>query len=605
MMWLSGLRPLGTQFGLAASYNNPANAALANSIAALLNNAFSSSTLEVITVQGGGAVQAPDTIHSVHELIIEGGGSYTNLDGWVVVDGTSSPVTLQGSATTTVLGTGAPITINDPGAVVVGDLNASTAGANNVINLLAADTGASAVGNNGNDTITAAGVNQTITGGAGDNVLSMTGATGVIFGGTGFSSIFASGAGDKVGLTSGFAAVTFSGADETLFAGTSGVFTGVATAGSTGAQFGLTASGAVTLAGSKGVVFGGSGGTSVVDTGTANSVGGGTGALAVTSSGAGAGVFAGSGGLTAVESGDDDTIFGGSGDIAATLTGSKDVVGAGTGTTNLFITGSNATVLGNTGLLSVNQASGGGLSLGLNVGVAAAVTLGGTGNDTVFANQGFINVVASGTGDDTIGLGTGVAQISAGGSTNLTVNEVAGGGALTFIGGAGSSTIFGAASAHTLFGGAGGVITYGAPTSAGGMVYQAGGGSETINSVFSLSNDSLSGGTVAGSAVSMVGGAGNDTFSAGAGTDTMVGAGGHNLFLFTKAVLTAAPSDVVGQFTSNDQVLLAGYGAGAAAQALGTATSAFNNTTLTLADNTKITFLNTSLAQLIGHVSSN
>ena len=231
--------------------------------------------------------------------------------------------------------------------------------------------------------------------------------------------------------------------------------------------------------------------------------------------------------------------------------------------------------------------------------------LGGTGGDQVFANQGFINLVASGAGSDTIGLGTGVAQISAGGSTNLTVNEVAGGGALTFIGGAGSSTIFGAASAHTLFGGAGGVITYGAPASAGSMVYQAGGGSETINAVSSSTNDSLSGGTVAGSSVSMVGGIGNDTFSAGAGTDTMVGAGGHNLFLFTKAVLTAAPTDIVNQFTSNDQVLLAGYGAGEAARALGTATSAFNNTTLTLSDNTRITFLNTSLSQLIGHVSSN
>ena len=277
----------------------------------------------------------------------------------------------------------------------------------------------------------------------------------------------------------------------------------------------------------------------------------------------------------------------------------------GTGTTNLLITGSNATVLGNTGLLSVNQASGGGLHLGLNVGVAAAVTLGGTGDDQVFANQGFINVVASGTGSDTIGLGTGVAQISAGGSTNLTVNEVAGGGALTFIGGAGSSTIFGAASAHTLFGGAGGVITYGAPTSAGSDGLPGGRWQRDDQCRLLPSNDSLSGGTVAGSAVSMVGGIGNDTFSAGAGTDTMVGAGGHNLFLFTKAVLTAAPTDVVDQFTSNDQVLLAGYGAGEAAQALGTATSAFNNTTLTLSDNTKITFLNTSLSQLIGHVSSN
>ena len=64
-------------------------------------------------------------------------------------------------------------------------------------------------------------------------------------------------------------------------------------------------------------------------------------------------------------------------------------------------------------------------------------------------------------------------------------------------------------------------------------------------------------------------------------------------------------TDVVSQFTSNDQVLLAGYGAGEAQHALSTATSAFNNTTLTLSDNTQITFLGTSLQQLIGHVSSN
>ena len=70
-----------------------------------------------------------------------------------------------------------------------------------------------------------------------------------------------------------------------------------------------------------------------------------------------------------------------------------------------------------------------------------------------------------------------------------------------------------------------------------------------------------------------------------------------DLFLFTKAVLTAAPeTDIVNQFTSNDQVLLAGYGAGEAARALGTATSAFNNTTVALPQ-FPITFLNTSLSR--------
>jgi len=598
----------GTTIGLAASFNNGANAALASSIASLLNSASIAGNLNLASATGGTA-PPPPTVGKVNELLIESGGSYTipsnGTTGWVVVDVTNQPVTIKGGPNTSVLGGGSPITIIDPGAVVVGDLNSVTAGANNTIVLSGADSNSAAAGNSGNNTISAAGVGDTISGGAGDNVLSMSGANGVIFGGTGVSSIFASGAGDKVGLVSGFAAITLSGANDTIFAGTSGLFTAVADSKSTGAQIGLTASGAVTLDGSGAVVFGGSGGTSVLDNGQLDSVGGGSGALAVTSSGSGSGIFAGSGGLTAFESGANDVIFGGPGDIAATLTGSGDQVGAGTGTTNLLISGNNTTVLGNTGLLSVNQQTGGGLHLGLNVGVAAAVTLDGSGGNQVFANQGFINIVADGTGSDTVGLGTGIAQISAGGSTNFTVNEIPGGGALTFIGGAGSSTIFGAASAHTLFGGAGGVLTYGAPSTAGTMNYQAGAGSETINSVFSLANDSLSGGTVAGGAVSMVGGAGNDTFSAGAGTDTMVGAGGNNLFLFTKAVINGnAPADVVGQFTSNDQVMLSGYGAGAAQQALNTAVFAGGNTTLTLSDNTKITFLNTTVAQLTGHVSS-
>ena len=137
------------------------------------------------------------------------------------------------------------------------------------------------------------------------------------------------------------------------------------------------------------------------------------------------------------------------------------------------------------------------------------------------------------------------------------------------------------------------------------MVYQAGSGSETINAGFSSANDSLSGGGVAGSAVSMVGGVGSDTLGAGAGTDTMTGNGGNNLFFFNQAVIAGnAPTDIVTDFNTSDSVLLAGYGSSAAGAALAGATSSGGNTTLTLSDNTKITFIGTSVTTLTGHVSS-
>jgi len=110
---------------------------------------------------------------------------------------------------------------------------------------------------------------------------------------------------------------------------------------------------------------------------------------------------------------------------------------------------------------------------------------------------------------------------------------------------------------------------------------------------------------VAGSQVSMVGGAGSDTLGAGAGTDTMAGGAGSDLFQFTKAVINGnAPTDIVMDFGSTDSVLLGGYGAAEASAALASAVTVGTDTTLTLSDNTKITFVGTSVAQLTGHITS-
>jgi hypothetical protein len=62
---------------------------------------------------------------------------------------------------------------------------------------------------------------------------------------------------------------------------------------------------------------------------------------------------------------------------------------------------------------------------------------------------------------------------------------------------------------------------------------------------------------------------------------------------------------VVMNFSANDTVWLSGYGAAAAGDALSGATSSGGSTTITLADNTRITFSDiASVASLSGHIVS-
>ncbi len=94
-------------------------------------------------------------------------------------------------------------------------------------------------------------------------------------------------------------------------------------------------------------------------------------------------------------------------------------------------------------------------------------------------------------------------------------------------------------------------------------------------------------------------------------SDSYTGGQGANTFLFNKAIINgSAPTDsITGFFSSTvaggDQAILQGYGTAAAGIALATAQSSGGNTTLTLSDNTKITFVGVSSASLLsGHVTS-
>jgi hypothetical protein len=135
----------------------------------------------------------------------------------------------------------------------------------------------------------------------------------------------------------------------------------------------------------------------------------------------------------------------------------------------------------------------------------------------------------------------------------------------------------------TLFGSSDHSVTY---LGAGNLLYAAGAGNETLNAANSSGTNNLFASTVAGATDSLAGGSGANTFSAGGGADTFTGGGGSNSFFFM-AKYTVGSHDVVTNLASTDSVSLIGYDPTKSS----TATAA-GSTTLTLSDNTQITFLN-------------
>ena len=105
---------------------------------------------------------------------------------------------------------------------------------------------------------------------------------------------------------------------------------------------------------------------------------------------------------------------------------------------------------------------------------------------------------------------------------------------------------------------------------------------------------------------SIVGGQGNDTMVVGTGTETLAGGTtSADWFIFIQANGGVSAQDTISNFTANDTVFLDGYGSAAAAAALAGATSNGAGTTITLSDNTTITFASVaSASDLTGHVVS-
>jgi Ca2+-binding RTX toxin-like protein len=333
----------------------------------------------------------------------------------------------------------------------------------------------------------------------------------------------------------------------------------------------------LTVTGSSDTVFGGAGKATISGATSTNLVFVNLGGLHTLFAGAGTPTVFGSFGSTVGS----DVIVGGSGALLVATGESNDTIFAGT---------------------AAGQTIFGGYS---DSGNGSNVIHGGT-EDLEIAAGGSNDTIFSGAGNDSIYIGNGKIsgnQLINGGTGGLRVQFVGGAGAATITGGSGAATVFGTADSNVKWIG----VQTGGILDAVGNVASTG----SYDASTSTTNDTLIG---ASGNVGMMGGSGSDFLLGGVNTGsiggagsvvggtTMTGGAGNNVFLFTSGLVNGG--DIVQDFGATDTLALSGYGTAEGANALARATTAGTNTTLTLSDGTSISFVNTSIAQLQGHISS-
>jgi len=264
-------------------------------------------------------------------------------------------------------------------------------------------------------------------------------------------------------------------------------------------------------------------------------------------------------------------------------------------------------VLSGAGSLTFNASGGGG----------TIVTGGGTSQITISAADTGAWFVKTGGTADTISAGAGLLSVDASGAPAGGAGELirAGSGTLGFIGGAGNAVIVGGTGSETVSGGAGTLIAHGgtgghnaliAGTGAASLFgagngdFLAASGAAPQALYASLGNETLTGATATG-AVSFHAGSGSDLITGGLGANTYVGgtgqatvnaAGSSNTFSFIDGA--SGGSMLVNDLTNAAQVhiSLSGYGPSEAANAVATQVSGAGSVTVTLSDNTSLTFQN-------------
>jgi Ca2+-binding RTX toxin-like protein len=308
------------------------------------------------------------------------------------------------------------------------------------------------------------------------------------------------------------------------------------------------------------------------------------------------------GSLTVTDAGTNDTISAGSSQADVSLTGSKSLVfGDTTGTASLTVldNGSNDTISAANGAATVTAGplSGNLLVFGgadpltfVGQGSGSATVIGGSGGLTFTGDAGKATVVG-GTGGVTSIVGGSGSLLFAGGTSSLT--------------GGADATVDGGSGGATLFGSAGQSLTY--TGTQGSALYQALGGSETINASTSTTDNTFFASTLTGANDSIQGGSGADVLVAGSGADTLGGGGGNDQFMFMKSY-TTGQSDIVTDFTSSStyQFNFIDYGVGQTSESLITnATVGPSGTTISLTDGTTVTFEGlTDKTALNGHLNN-
>jgi Ca2+-binding RTX toxin-like protein len=303
----------------------------------------------------------------------------------------------------------------------------------------------------------------------------------------------------------------------------------------------------------------------------------------------GQGVIAGEGNLTLMVASGSGSIFAGGGDNLISLL-SSDTTGG--GWTIYTDKGDDRIIAQNPGSDSISAGLGNN-NIQLGSGQYYITT---TGTDSILGGSGSETVQAAGNGSDLI----------SGGASDLFFVGAAGG--ATIYGGSGSDTVFGGSGSTfavggtagnnymvagtglaTLFGGGSGDQLYASGSEA--QLLAAAGGNETLNAGGSSGPVTL----VAGSGTDQIStGIGADTVVGGAGTASINAALGTDVFQFING--QAGGTDVVtGIYSSqNVSINLQNYGPGEVASAVAgqttTGSGISGTVTLTLSDNTQITF---------------
>jgi Ca2+-binding RTX toxin-like protein len=297
--------------------------------------------------------------------------------------------------------------------------------------------------------------------------------------------------------------------------------------------------------------------------------------------------------------GSDETILSGNGSLTFVATTGSGSVVAGGGNNDIEIScrDRGAWLIATGGGSDTIVAAGNGGDT-IRPGAGRNLVILGDGND-LLQLTGQDTVTGSG-GHDTVDANGAKSSMIFGGSSNILF--LGGAGSATIQGGCGSDTVYGGSGrlsvqggteghnrlyagtgAATLFGGGTGDQLYAQGNQA--QVLFACAGNETLSAALSTGNVSLVGGS---GKDQLIGGGGRDTFVGGSGNATMEGGSGKDVFAFVNG--SAGGKDLILNFGNADKIELSGYGPHAVACAVASQTVSHESVSITLMDDTRITF---------------